>query len=71
MALPRCIRGKSDQGKRCVHNHDCQTNLLDLLIFDFKLKPGISHVGIDHVMSRIDIEQSWNASLTSGSILEA
>ncbi len=59
----------TDQGTRCVHVHDLQTNLLDLQIFNFNIKPGISLIGINPVMSRIDMERSCDVLLTCGSNL--
>ncbi len=46
-------------------------NLLDLQIFNFNTKSGISQVGINAVTSRMDIERSWNVLLPSSLILEA
>ncbi len=51
--------------------HYLQTNFSDLQIINFNIKPGISQVDVNAVMYRMDMEQSWNVPLPSGSILEA
>ncbi len=60
-------KGKGDQiwiMEQVVCVQDLESNLLDLQIFNFYTKPGILHIGINHMTSRIHIKRSWNVPLT-------